>query len=803
MRLHVVLSVMPFLLLQGSRATAADPARSGAGVAGRIDFSRATIVVPGSSTILAKAAEMLQQEVEKRSGIRPAVRNTGRVASRPTIVIGTAGALSAPFEPPAGVAAPDKADAYAICVHGRTVHLLGHDERGALFAAARLIREAHLAKGVFEVAADFKVSTAPAYPMRGHQIGYRNTANSYDAWDLDTYEQYVRDCIIFGANAIELIPSLRAGHVSGPVMQTTQRAMNVELAGMLHSYGLDVWLFLALRGHVERPEEYQRELEARDALFAAYPAVDHVMVPGGDPGHTAPEILMPWLADMAKVLRRHFPKAGLWVSNQGFTHEQNDTFFRYLEQKQPEWLTGVVFGPWTKISLKEERKRTPSRYAIRRYPDITHNVRCQYPVPGWDRVFAQTIGRECANPRPAGMAHIHNALAPLANGFVTYSDGCHDDLNKMIWAALGWDPNADVAGIVRDYAKVFFGEAYADDVAKGLWMLEANWRGSAAENEGIDRTLDHWLAIEARAGDDLAANWRFQLHLLRAMCDAYLRARVIAEAEQEAASYEALKRPGDRRWRGGSRSLYRFFRGDGTPRVRRELRLRIEQLSLAMLKSIGMQYSVFEPYRASNTERGAILDGIDRPLNNTPWLAKELETLRGMESNADRTARIDTIVNWESPKPGTLYDDLGCAWKQPHLARQANWDADPGFVHGPQEEHIGDLDRRSRTPSDARLSWLDQAQTLFGAPLRMHYEDLDPDASYTLRVTYAGRYRATMRLVADGQYEVHGALKQPEPVWPVDFALPQEATRDGVLDLEWQLVDGRGCQVAEVWLLKN
>jgi len=222
-----------------------------------------------------------------------------------------------------------------------------------------------------------------------------------------------------------------------------------------------------------------------------------------------------------------------------------------------------------------------------------------------------------------------------------------------------------------------------------------------------------------------------------------------------------------------------------------------------MLKSIGMQYSVFEPYRASNTERGAILDGIDRPLNNTPWLAKELETLRGMESNADRTARIDTIVNWESPKPGTLYDDLGCAWKQPHLAWQANWDADPGFVHGPQEEHIGDLDRRSRTPSDARLSWLDQAQTLFGAPLRMHYEDLDPDASYTLRVTYAGRYRATMRLVADGQYEVHGALKQPEPVWPVDFALPQEATRDGVLDLEWQLVDGRGCQVAEVWLLKN
>jgi hypothetical protein len=99
------------------------------------------------------------------------------------------------------------------------------------------------------------------------------------------------------------------------------------------------------------------------------------------------------------------------------------------------------------------------------------------------------------------------------------------------------------------------------------------------------------------------------------------------------------------------------------------------------------------------------------------------------------------------------------------------------------------------------MSWLDQAQTLFGAPLRMHYEELDPTKTYTIRITYAGRYRATMRLVADDRYEVHGPLAQPDPVWPVDFPLPREATQDGTLDLEWQLVDGRGCQVAEVWLI--
>jgi hypothetical protein len=34
----------------------------------------------------------------------------------------------------------------------------------------------------------------------------------------------------------------------------------------------------------------------------------------------------------------------------------------------------------------------------------------------------------------------------------------------------------------------------------------------------------------------------------------------------------------------------------------------------------------------------------------------------------------------------------------------------------------------------------------------------------------------------------------------MEFSIPREATSDGVLDLQWDLVKGRGCQVAEVWL---
>src|SRR5690606_18503691 len=146
-----------------------------------------------------------------------------------------------------------------------------------------------------------------------------------------------------------------------PVMPVPQEQMNRKISGMLAPYGIDVWLFLELAEDVRNPEEYRQALEARDAMFAQYPAIDHVMVPGGDPGDTEPQDLMPWLAEMVQVLRKHFPEAGLWVSNQGFTDEQNEVFFGYLQEQQPEWLTGVILGPWTQITLKEMRERTPER----------------------------------------------------------------------------------------------------------------------------------------------------------------------------------------------------------------------------------------------------------------------------------------------------------------------------------------------------------------------------------------------------------------------------------------------------------
>jgi hypothetical protein len=125
-------------------------------------------------------------------------------------------------------------------------------------------------------------------------------------------------------------------------------------------------------------------------------------------------------------------------SPQGFNEVWLDEFISMLKDEQPSWLKGVVFGPQVRVSLPQLRALVPAQYPIRHYPDITHSRQCQFPVPDWDTAFAVTSGREGINPRPLGYASIFRLLQPHTIGFITYSEGCNDDVNKAVWSALWW-----------------------------------------------------------------------------------------------------------------------------------------------------------------------------------------------------------------------------------------------------------------------------------------------------------------------------------------------------------------------------
>ncbi len=241
------------------------------------------------------------------------------------------------------------------------------------------------------------------------------------------------------------------------------------------------------------------------------------------------------------------------------------------------------------------------------------------------------------------------------------------------------------------------------------------------------------------------------------------------------------------------------------------LRARVFELAEALHQSIGMQLSVSR-YKAIAVDRGANLDTLDWSLNNRLWLKARFADLRKLPDEAARWRGLEEILNWTDPGPGGFYDDLGNLSAQPHLVAGLPFAQDPAFLESPHagfEEGEQSENPDAHLASAPRTSWIDHAESMNDAPLRVRYGHLDSTARYKVRVVYAGDSpRRRIRLLANDAQEIHPLIEKPSPVRPIEFDLPAEATRKGELTLNWYREtglggNGRGCQVSEVWLLKK
>lgn len=788
------------------------PAGSLRAAAPVVDLTHASVVTPPDlSKPEQNAVQMLLSEVEKRSRIRWQRVNDWPNRKEPLVLVGPAAGVRS-LAARHGVTLPDELGqggpegfhlGSASGKDGPVVWVAGNDARGVLFGVGRLLRELRLERDRIALPADFHVATAPRTSLRGHQLGYRPKTNSYDGWTVALWEQYIRDLAVFGCNAIELIPPRSDDAADSPHFPLPPLRMMTEQSRLADAYGLDVWVWYpAMDRDYSDPATIESALKEWGEVFRALPRLDAVFVPGGDPGHTRPRVFLPFLEKQAANLRRYHPKAQMWVSGQGFDREGLEELFTLLRQG-PDWLTGVVYGPQIRASLADFRKAVPRRYPVRNYPDITHSRHCQYPVPDWDLAFALTEGREVANPCPERMARIFRLCRPYTAGFISYSEGCHDDVNKCVWSALGWDERTEVRDILREYSRYFIGPAFAERFADGLLALEKNWQGPLLKNTGVEAALREFQAIEKAGGPPVKLDWRFQQALYRACYDAYLQRRLQYETDLESAALNALR---EARTLGAHKALSQaeaiLDRAIKEP-VARELRGRVFELAEALFQSVRAQLSV-PRYQALAVERGANLDQIDHPLNNAGWLKRRFTAIRALESEAERLARIEEILHRTDPGPGGFYDEMGDPSRRPHLVRGASADQDPDFYATP----LTGFGFRGRG-ADLSLprAWWHYAETLFDVPLRLRYSDLDPAAAYRLRVVYGREGRARkVRLAAGEGHEIHGYLSRPNE--PLEFPIPPAAIVGGELLLTWNPEPGRGgtgrgLQVAEVWLLKN
>lgn len=697
-----------------------------------------------------------------------------------------------------------RAEGYSIArlpVQGGSVLVIaGADERGELFGAGWLLRHPE----VLGRHARLWVEQAPDKPVRGHQLGYRPKNNTYDGWTLGQFEHQIRDLAIFGANTVQMIAPVSDDAATSPLFPASPLVTLLGVSEILRRYGLDCDLYYPeLEKDYGNPTQRAAELARFEALVKAMPRLDALYIPGGDPGGTPPDVLFALVREQAAILRRYHPRATVWVSAQGFDGEGYEQFYQQL-RRRPAWLTGVFFGPQSRDALPVQRRRIPARFPVQMYPDIAHTMHAQFPVPRWDPSFALTEGREPICPRPRAFAHIYRVFRRFQAGFVTYSEGINDDVNKIVWTALGWDASTPVREILEQYAAWYL--APDDDgrraAAAAIAALEENWTGPLPRNPRIAATLAQWTALAQHAQPAGQSGWdrgRWEMLLYRARYDDFLQRKQAREQAAYDSAEQALRGSGTSADRAEASRAALAGTEPGADEAAD--RAQLFTLADALFRDLRLQLSVFL-FGASAVDRGANLDRVDTPLTQATWLRAQLAAIDRLATEPERLAAEGTLVDWAHPVPDALYDDLGEPGNEPHLVRGAGWQRDPE-LYRTAIDGIAD-----RTPADGwRLSWITYAEALYETELTLRWHGLNRHRLYRVRVTYAGEdYALPLRLVANGRIPVHGPRARSHNPETVDFDLPQAATAGGTLRLTWTRPpgmggSGRGRQVAEVWLL--
>lgn len=680
-------------------------------------------------------------------------------------------------------------DAFRIGFEGNALVFAASGIRGFLFAVGLFLRKSVYKNGAVLFSSALAGDYAPQKPIRGHQLGYRHCANSYDAWSPSQFRRYSLELMYFGMNTVEHIPKT-ADAPKAPLMALDENELLQIASEDADELDLDVSLWIP-----NDEEDLASAVKKRERIFRNTKRINAVFIPGSDPGDLPADALFAHCAAISDVLKLSHPKAKLWVSAQA-PHDQPDWGEEFLKalEAHPDAADGVITGPNRAFPIDELRRRIPARYPLRFYPDITHNVRCEHPVhflrDDWHYTYAACLSRECCNPRPAEYALLHRLTAPYTVGSVSYSEGINDDLNKAVWSALEWNADTPLREILRDYARLYFYGADTETAADALAGLELNWNAPPELNPQIDLTLSLWT----RLGEEtplLYDNWRFVQCLFRARCDAYIRKRVLFE--------NSLLETAKRRIREHAADDALSLLNTPYPPEIAALRNEIDRDADRLNKLIGAQLSVSR-HGASGWERGAVLDTVDLPVTDLPWLKTQLEKAKTAPDPAGfllQTLHRNTVAPDEFYFSVALHglSVLGC----------------------PQNGEFY-MDFQGDRPNVNNGTLPVCLQKLYDhLSFRCRCSGFAPGRDYRLRVTYKNkpnRHTTRHRITANGRLIYEGgqfggqtdaaftAGFLPEGFIAVSYPLPAGVFENGCLTLEITEPE-TGFELAELYIIKE
>lgn len=710
---------------------------------------------------------------------------------------------------------PAGAEGYRIAIGGNParpcIFVVGADDRGVLYGIGRLLRNLLLEAGKIGIKPGFAGgSYTPVLPVRGTHLSYTDQSTTFDAWTDLQFERYIQEIALFGINTLSLAGPWLGRRPFSPLYKEEPADMLLKVARAAKRLGLDVWLDIAniyaereSAGEELAPEEWG-ELERLLPLLPELGGVVASAATVDDVDH------------LSRLLSRFQPSAGIWlVFRPTLTGADRLLAHLFSLPERPARLAGVVITgnehpdhlAW--LQAQSRHKSLP----VVMYADITHSGESTFPAADSDSRLARFYGRAGIQPRPQAMVSAHDFYMPVIQGSVTYSEGVHDDLNKIVWADQDWQPGREVKHTVDEYSALLISAEYREQLAAGWTSIEHNWHGPLDENTSIDASYQLWSDLHRLAPVELRSNYRYQLGRIRALGDYYVKQKVLYERELEwraLAVLEDYPKLGADEVLRRSREQLNLYRNEP---VLPELANELLDLAESLFWACGLQLTT-SGQNGRSWHSGAYLNVVREPLNNHRWLAHEfLRALQLQEEDA-KIAVIEAILAYARAGEKPFYYRLASRRGFALVANPADWNADPtgrsGAFCSTNYKLIDRALAKQGWYDDAPLpeAWTDSAGTKCGTPLDVHVPGLSPDETYTLRVAYPYAREqpdAALRTAA-------GTLLEPRALYDVspverpvfEYDLPQDAYADGTLRLRWQSLNYFATMaVSELWIVRK
>ncbi len=692
---------------------------------------------------------------------------------------------------------------------------MGADKRAMLYAVGEILRNLeHLPDAV--VVGNIDVSTAPAYRFRGfsaNQGGTMMQVTGARAWTAEQWQEYVLDFALAGANFFY------AGGSQFDFVKSFDMMCETGCRPNQMRDAPEEWLSPRERGYVcpSIPEARAALLKQWEEDFKNRGDYDVLRFFAGDPGGCRCERCSPWgktfvllCEEIANIWLKYHPDSLVQIANQDVTNAGDQAIFDYLNEKPRTWLYSMSYGPgsnamssYFRSELREDLFEYPGSGPINRYlaetlnqipkyqrivhySDITHWISSQYMVENPEPNLVAVYGRRTFHTRPMAYYRVFQAIMPFSEGDIIYSEGYHDEFHQYMWNRLLWNPNQSVEEVTDEYTRYHFGLDAAFLMTEAIFQLEESLETPLEANDGID----WYYVLVKEAGWNIPShlkkdNYRWRLHMQKAALDKYVQLKLRRQLDRETRILRALGRGlGSGDLDGAIKTSLAVFEEPAETHDMKALRDEAGRLGTESEKLFGVRNVGF-----FNLDKGLV--GLD-------WYKTQLDKAAAAKSEDEKREIVGMIASYEDPGEGGFYDNAGRKGQQPHLIRGESYDA---------SQMMDPTNRPSQNTIAYALA--DPKGVAF------LYEDLDPDASYKVRMTFVqpripremlqlpGEMRRVQTVVADGDTVAKNVEVPEYTARQFEYDIPKRLTKDGALELS--IVPGTGAPaavVSEVWLRK-